>query len=445
MEIVQKGQRDIQDIIRILSLQIKENARGGYHLHKYCVVKDYKKKLLIYNLLTSEMLAIEPEEMAEFETSKYAIEHFFSFEEEMNDKKLVSLLKEEMSKGREKVSKYTIYTTTNCNARCYYCFENGSYKKNMSLETANKLLEIIDKTADPDALLELSWFGGEPTVNMKIIDYICNHYKEKNRKFFSTMVTNAYLLNQENLKKARECWNLKWVLITIDGYGEEYNAIKNYVNAVEDPFYTVMNNIEEMLNQGIVIVMTLRANGENEESLMKLIDYLAERFPERQNLMLNCQLIHLKSAGIYIPDVKNKEVKMLKSQKKILGKLYEKGLYKTGVPKNFKDFQCDSTSGKAMNIHPDGKIACCLCYMEGADIGSIYQEETDEEIWNSFKEKYDELEACRECMLYPRCIRLQRCDNAAEWCTVERRKNEEYRIILQMYNTYDDYKTRECE
>lgn len=441
MKIIQEADKKV---IELLNEKFVDNIdlSEGYKISQYCKELVVENIICVYNTLTCQMVEISTYEKEEFYNSDFAKENYFSFPETVSEKDLSTYVRNCIKIKREGVCKYTIYTTTNCNARCFYCFEKGTNMINMTTETADDVIKYIDRTSGNQPL-ELSWFGGEPMVNTKVIDYICDYYKENNRDFYSTMVTNAYLLNEDNVNRALDKWNLKWVLITVDGYKEDYNKIKAYANGDEDSFSVVMDNINYMLDKGIEVVITVRANGSNEESIMHLIDYLADRFPSYSNLKVNCQLIHVKSAGKYIEDAENLDKKMNVAQKNILNKLYESGLFNYTVPKNFKVFQCDSVSGKASNIHPDGKIACCLCYMEEANIGDVNNEMINNDIIKQFEELYDEEKHCEKCMFLPQCIKLLKCDNAGPWCSEERRNSMNTRVELQMRNTFALFESKE--
>ena len=69
---------------------------------------------------------------------------------------------------------YRILTTTACNARCSYCYENGAVLSTMDPDTAEKTAELIIRnyqTQPTDIVLE--WFGGEPLLNPGPITGIC--------------------------------------------------------------------------------------------------------------------------------------------------------------------------------------------------------------------------------------------------------------------------------
>ncbi|MCR5121412.1 MAG: hypothetical protein K6B74_03220, partial [Ruminococcus sp.] len=65
------------------------------------------------------------------------------------------------SLGKKGLKSYIIFPTTGCNARCVYCYEKGYAVKNMSIETADRLVDYICETKSDD-FVKLNWFGGEP-------------------------------------------------------------------------------------------------------------------------------------------------------------------------------------------------------------------------------------------------------------------------------------------
>ena len=64
------------------------------------------------------------------------------------------------------IDKYVIFTTLDCNARCFYCYELKSKGKTpMSIETAEKVAKYIITHCPKGTEVSLDWFGGEPLFN----------------------------------------------------------------------------------------------------------------------------------------------------------------------------------------------------------------------------------------------------------------------------------------
>lgn len=176
----------------------------------------------------------------------------------------------------EKNFHVTILTTSDCNARCYYCYEKGIKKQPMTLETAQQVYNYIITNRNGKNVC-LHWFGGEPLYNAEIIDYICERLKEDGIKYTSYMITNGFLIG-ENKSKIRGLWNLKRLQITIDAIGDEYNKIKNYIYKGVDAFETVINNIEWLLNNDICVAVRINYDPNKIEIAKDTLKYLHEKF-----------------------------------------------------------------------------------------------------------------------------------------------------------------------
>lgn len=75
-------------------------------------------------------------------------------------------------------------------------------KHDMSEQTARDIVKYIVEHANRNAPLSIEWFGGEPLTNVKVIDIINSGVRSAGFEVFSKMISNGYLFNQENVKKA---------------------------------------------------------------------------------------------------------------------------------------------------------------------------------------------------------------------------------------------------
>ena len=148
-----------------------------------------------------------------------------------------------MQKNGGEKTEFTVLTTTDCNARCYYCYEKGIRREPMTRETAIAAADYI-ACASRGEKVRLRWFGGEPLFNREAIDVICGALEQKKICFESAMTTNGFYLDEKTTADAVEKWNLKNVQITVDGTEKTYNRIKAYIDAEENPYRRVMNNIK---------------------------------------------------------------------------------------------------------------------------------------------------------------------------------------------------------
>jgi len=117
-----------------------QKPRSGvqYRPSKHCITIQCGEGTLLYHTLTGALLLLPGGEMPE-KTRQGLIRGWYLVPEDFNErrhaddvKKIVRLLQ---PKGPEKTN-FTILTTMDCNARCFYCYELGFRRISMSGETA---------------------------------------------------------------------------------------------------------------------------------------------------------------------------------------------------------------------------------------------------------------------------------------------------------------------
>ena len=164
--------------------------RNNYRPLFYTHMVNYNHGYIIANILTKEKIWISEDEKIFFAETKDInndivrdlIEKWFlvptNFDDQSNVNNTIELKKLYLSAHKKDyLNNFVIFTTTDCNARCHYCYEKGSRRINMSEKTASDVAHfIIDKSKNNDISIE--WFGGEPLYNFKAIDIICNILKE---------------------------------------------------------------------------------------------------------------------------------------------------------------------------------------------------------------------------------------------------------------------------
>ncbi len=125
---------------------------------------------------------------------------------------------------RENVlERLVIHVSNKCNLHCEYCYaEGGSYKQEAKLLDLNTLKLIISKFCDSfDGISNVQFFGGEPLLNIPMIDQACLLFKEKAEACeiesipeFS-VVTNGTIANKEMINIFKK-HNIK-MTISLDG------------------------------------------------------------------------------------------------------------------------------------------------------------------------------------------------------------------------------------
>lgn len=421
--------------------------------------------LLLYNIVTSEMVLLDESETSMFKSlpSEYSsimdeliARHFLvkdDFDENKSVRELRALVKKiEPSK---RVDGYTILPTTECNARCYYCFESDHEHCTMTEKTASDVVDYIAKKGKAGPV-EITWFGGEPLVGLKRISQICEGLRQKNIGFSSSMVSNAYLFDQDVILRAKKEWNLKNVQITLDGTEEIYNSTKAYINPKDNPYIRVLRNIGLLLDNGIAVSIRLNVTDKNAEDLRSLIDQLSERFGQRKGLGCYSHAVY-EGVG-FEPLAYNEEIReqIDVNVVELDAKLREIGLLGSLSKLPYlRVINCMSDNDSCRLIFPDGTIGKCENKSSSEGIGDIYQDITNEEMDKYYKAT-EQFPECNDCNLFPYCINLKICPETGK-CSkpkLEWKKNRYVDIMKEQYEKYkqnqlkldtDDKSQVECE
>lgn len=384
-------------------INLYNNSGSLNNLSRYCFVVPVDDGKIIYHTLTGAMYFINDNEDINDYKEELRNEGFF-VNEDYDERKLVDDIRRlfNIVKGKE-INSYTIVTTTDCNARCFYCYEKGIKKLSMDNNIAKEIAKYIINNADKKEV-ELKWFGGEPFYNIEAIDTICNELKNANVKYFSNTTSNGYYLDKKNINKVNDLWHLKDVQIAIDGTKDVYNKIKNYIDIDDNPYLHVLNNIKLLLKENVNVIIRLNVYAGNVDDLINLIDEINNFYDDKRNLSIRIIKLRNKDGSAYLDNEDiNDKISLINKKIKEYGLQTKEKLYRS-IVKN----QCMADNDNCVVIYPDGNLGKCENYNENEIIGNIYKGITNNKIVATWKEKY-EFAKCDKCILYPCCIRLKKC------------------------------------
>ena len=129
--------------------------------------------------------------------------------------------------------KVTVLTTLQCNFACDYCIQgdHGDYNKTaakMSLEMAARVSAWIEGRMDAIAprRLVLTFFGGEPLLNMPVLYYVAERLHAdcaaRGVEILINIITNGLLLTREMVERLNPL-GLNGIKITLDGDRDAHN------------------------------------------------------------------------------------------------------------------------------------------------------------------------------------------------------------------------------
>ena len=390
-------------------------------------------KYLLFHTLTKELLEMEARDIRLFADDRplnsgilqapLAAElyehHFLVPDGTPEDRtylelKEILVVKEELPRG---ITHYVILPTTTCNARCFYCFEQGMKYHKMSPETVEDTLRFIlaHKPADRQKI-HIHWFGGEPMCAPENIDRICDGLTEAGIEYTAEMTSNGSLFTEESAKKAAEKWKVGKIQITLDGMAEEYAKRKNYSSAVKDPFETVIRNIHLLLKAGIRVTVRLNADENNLGEIYRAADFLKEEFGEEERKLMQVyahSLFGAQGEGLDACPVGSGTDALETRVLEINDYLQRQGLAVRDLSGLFslKSHYCMVTAPECnVLIDAAGRLFACDAMLENMRYGDV-KNGIDAAVWNRVAEPCGIRPECENCVFLPLCTEFDRCPN----------------------------------
>ena len=234
-------------------------------ISKFIIKSRVENNIVLYHTRTTALIKLEDQLYNQIFveknfTDKRIIQqlHTMGFITESHENELAILDNMRLKELDNPTQSIVILSTRKCNARCFYCFEDGIERYSMTIETAKQTVDFIKNFYDKKEL-SIVWFGGEPLLNYPIIKYITLELKKLDYEINTLIVTNGSLLTQEMLDFFVSKYKHIAFQITLDGIDKEYSKVKQYIDiSPEDAFNRVIDKIKLVLNANIPI--QLRVN-----------------------------------------------------------------------------------------------------------------------------------------------------------------------------------------
>lgn len=424
----------------------KVKAGQSYRPMYYVVEQPVEEGLLLYHTMTKALLLLTQEEAEIYKTNptdlKELIEQWFLVPKSHDDRLLSRQIRDVarmLEKRTDAITNYTILTTTDCNARCFYCYEMGRSRIPMSHETALKTANYIINHCQGQKV-SLHWFGGEPLYNKYVISLICQRLKEAGIEYTSTMTSNGYLFDEDTIKEAKEEWLLKKVQITVDGTEKIYNRSKAYIYKNVNAYQHVIENIHRLQKAEIAIKIRLNIDMHNADDLQLLIEEFHLRFNNPKGITIYLHTLFEVSKGSKAMHDEQKRSFIFERMKNIYTRLSDYGLVESvKLNRRIKKFACQADNDQSVVIMPSGQVGKCEHYTEDYFIGHIDQEIYDQKQIEQFKELQTEIDACATCPSYPTCMVLKLCISN-QYCYEETRERAIQETRQSILNAYQQFK-----
>lgn len=443
MQIIYQTAKPFDKLLKPQKLKPGEKYRPMY----YVVEQPIEEGLLLYHTMTKALLLLTQEESEVYKSHPIdlpqLIEQWFLVPESHDDCLLSRQIRDVakmLEKKPDAITHYTIMTTTDCNARCFYCFEMGQPRIPMSEDTARRTVDYIVRHSKGEKVTIL-WYGGDPLYNKGIITFMCHLLTEAGVDYKSKMISNGYLFDDDVIAEAISLWRLKRVQITLDGTEEVYNHCKAYIYK-GNAYRRVIGNIHKLQKAGIKVIIRLNIDMHNADNLLVLAKELQHEFndPEGIHVYIH-QLFEEERERTAIHDEIKRKIVFARMQE-IRQILANGGFTKTiKLRRKVRTNRCMADNDSCITITPNGNIGKCDHYSHDFFVSHIDSEVWDEKMLQSFREANDEIEACATCFDYPNCFMLKRCQ-ASHHCFPEVCEDNLGIIKNKMIITYIKFKNK---
>lgn len=111
-----------------------------YRLSSFCIVRQIEDGYLLCNGATGSLIILSGTEYSDIEQGKelspqlsdFLASNLFIVDRGRDEYKLVDEERNSADREDGSICSFTILPTSRCNARCFYCYENGIKHQNMS-------------------------------------------------------------------------------------------------------------------------------------------------------------------------------------------------------------------------------------------------------------------------------------------------------------------------
>ena len=419
MKVFQKGDKSVLKMINESECPPMESL----HFSLYNIYFPVPEGMIIYNQLSFACVFVKDAGHLSDEERDFFFHNFILIDNSVNDIYVGNLalktLFENHSKFTDRVNSFVILTTTDCNARCNYCYEKGVEKKYITPKIANDIVEWINTHSNKKLPVVIQWFGGEPLFNRKAIDIISKGIKDNGFKLQSSFISNGYLCTESNVKRMKEEWGVTNVQITLDGTYDAYNKTKSFIykNNV-DSFKRVIKNIHTLLDNMITVCIRLNMGMGNYKEIEKTVSFLCEEFKEgRKPFVYVTGLFERYTDGVKGSENKGFIYRKILELQDILNSF---NLHNdNNMRKSIFQSHCMMDSGNCLTIRPDGSLTICEHFTDYNTVGSIYSDKYDIELIDKLKKKSPRTELCTHCPFYVSCLNLENCEGEPIECSIE--------------------------
>lgn len=267
-----------------------------------------------------------------------------------------------------KILHLIIFPTEKCNFRCTYCYESFEHGA-MGRETVDAIKALINERSSGLSNLTISWFGGEPLLNSKLVVEIGDFCKKimsstPGFSYGSDATTNGYLLDIELAKSLIQAGVDKFQ-ISLDGDRLTHNRTRLQANGTGS-FDAIWKNLMNLRASSLKFKILLRVHYtlDNIEKQFEFAKTLKDTFSKDLRFEFFFKNI-VKMGGKndqLIVDITNQQRESAENKLySIIGKSKTTS-FGTNPPDGYI---CYASKANSFVIRADGRIQKCTVALEG--------------------------------------------------------------------------------
>ncbi len=300
----------------------------------------------------------------------------------------------------------TIAPTLACNFSCPYCYESNKCGKVMSPSVLEHLLVFIKPNLARAKQVQVTWYGGEPLLQLDSLERFANSIKNEmadGQSYSSSIVTNGLLLTQENALRLKAC-DVSLAQVTVDG-GRAAHDSRRKLSSGGKTYDKIMDNIVDACDI-LSVVIRVNLDRSNADSVDELFSDLLKHglkgkvwvYPAAVD---ECNGYHDSLGHCYSTDEFGQiEIEFFQSA-------IRHGFGASVPIWNFPRNICGAISSSSYVIDPEGNI--CKCWDEiglgdacvGDVFGGLRPESPNALDWESYSL---DSQKCSMCPVFPICM-----------------------------------------
>jgi len=333
-------------------------------LNSFLYFKEYYNYVIIYVPYKHTILRFSKDIWKKIKAGKIKSDFLFKKKILVNkdyESHFLTHYKTKINEKKPELKILYLILTDYCNLRCPYCFVEENYLEQkrdfMDWNFAKKIIDYFLKNAN-EKERQIIFYGGEPTLNLKILKKSIEYIRKKSKEIKLTINTNG-----THYEKGFSNFLLKnniQVSISIDGFSEINDRTRIDIDK-KGISSKLFKNIADYIKDGVNVSLSITINSFNIDYLPVISKFVVNKFKGVKAVGFNIPLEHKNGNNLM---VNSRKVSILLYQSfRILrnNKIYEDRIMRRlkKIVQEKVYFQDCGACGNQLVAHPQGIVGPC--------------------------------------------------------------------------------------